>query len=514
MGADSAMPAFVAREPNGEPTTYGLRERGVTHLVFQLESGANGTRHYQGYIRFKSRLRFNTAKKTLLMLFGKAPHIEAMKGSRFQNLTYCTKDEGRLEGPWAYPCADDEAWLTQQGKRTDLDTLATMVRDGSTVEELLDSQPGNVLKYIGHIQKLSAYVKGGNVPRWRDVTVDVFWGPSGTGKSWLAREIAMDRFGEDPFPVSGGSTTFRFEGYDGQQSIILDDFRGSWFQLNHLLRLLDGYRVRINQKGSSTWAAWTHVFITSNLPIDCWYGSIERPVNPATYAALCRRIKNVYTVERSDGNWTTLCKVCDQEWWRLDTDYESKIGAPVPYPTVFCSKCPGDTQMHATRALNTFIMEKLGLGESTCGRCAVALVQVANTTITTTAADEAAHADEVVLRSVSPISIETDSDDSEAVEMVLLSDSDPWIDDADVSVDGSDSATDTTQDYVPETPPPFLQHDAGDFVIIEGPSLPVRRRLFAPPPRTLRRHDAMVFSDDDIPSAFRRVDDEPVSDHD
>ena len=56
-------------------------------ICYGLEVGEQGTPHVQGYAEFKNPKKFNTVKN----LFPRA-HIERAKGSRKQNIEYCSKD--------------------------------------------------------------------------------------------------------------------------------------------------------------------------------------------------------------------------------------------------------------------------------------------------------------------------------------------------------------------------------------------------------------------------------------
>ncbi len=67
------------------------------HHVAQLESGAAGTPHIQGFVNWKNPKTFS-ATKTLL----REAHIERSRGSLDDNYAYCTKRTGRLEGPWEH----------------------------------------------------------------------------------------------------------------------------------------------------------------------------------------------------------------------------------------------------------------------------------------------------------------------------------------------------------------------------------------------------------------------------
>ena len=61
-----------------------------------------------------------------------------------------------------------------------------------------------------------------------------------------------------------------WDGYSGQSVLLIDEFYGN-IAYSTFLKLLDGYQIRLNIKGSFTYAKWTTVFITSNQHPKDWY---------------------------------------------------------------------------------------------------------------------------------------------------------------------------------------------------------------------------------------------------
>lgn len=111
-------------------------------------------------------------------------------------------------------------------------------------------------------------------------------GPSGSGKSHLAREILEHECGADYFIKSPCNKWF--DGYDGQTGALFDDFRGSWLKYSMLLNVADpaGYPVRCEVKGGTVLWRPTLLVITSNLfPLRLYS-------NHSDSAALLRRVKN------------------------------------------------------------------------------------------------------------------------------------------------------------------------------------------------------------------------------
>ena len=57
------------------------------------------------------------------------------------------------------------------------------------------------------------------------------------------------------------------QGYNGQESVILDDFNPDASDdklFKTLLQMFDRYPLQMNKKGGSVWFRPTHIFVTSN----------------------------------------------------------------------------------------------------------------------------------------------------------------------------------------------------------------------------------------------------------
>ena len=108
---------------------------------------------------------------------------------------------------------------------------------------------------------------------------EVFWGPTGTGKSKKAWEDGgLEAYSKDP-------RTKWWCGYRGQSNVIIDEFRGV-IDISHLLRWLDRYPVSVETKGGSRPLLAKKLWITSNLDPRTWYPDLDAE----TLAALMRRL--------------------------------------------------------------------------------------------------------------------------------------------------------------------------------------------------------------------------------
>ena len=175
-------------------------------------------------------------------------------------------DKARMEGKYQYDPAEvranfDYAALvetaTQQVKKAQTygdsartKTVLDMVYAGVLSKKEAESQlPGHVL---GRIKRQLDDVESKYLERaaaeWRQEmsaqgkTVKVIWfyGNSGTGKTSAAKALA-EKTGQ-PYYISG-STRDIFQAYEGQHTIILDEFRAQSMPYADLLRILDPYSI-------------------------------------------------------------------------------------------------------------------------------------------------------------------------------------------------------------------------------------------------------------------------------
>lgn len=197
------------------------------------------------------------------------------------------KADTRVDGPWE---AGDKPWSDKgQGRRTDLEAVATMVRDGCTDEEIFTAHPGTTLQYLTQIQKVRLIFKP---TRDTDLKVVLLYGPPGTGKT----RFFWDKF-PDGWSVPVGKDLW-FSGYQGQKNVLIDDFAGN-IGLTQLLQILDRYPVQLPTKGSHVWWCPDNIVITTNCHPCNWYDYKERA---SSYEALERRITAVFKLTEEDAN--------------------------------------------------------------------------------------------------------------------------------------------------------------------------------------------------------------------
>lgn len=239
------------------------------YLVFGYETAPKtGTPHLQGYVSWDTPRSLDKFKADV----SEKLHIEKTRGTPIQASLYCKYDDYPVN---AKPNVFEEfGELPRQGERTDWCVAISELKSGTSVEEVIESQP----QLLPCIRALEAYQAKLLKPLNRDVEVIVLWGDSGTGKSRWAYDTYPDLYSKPPGRW--------WNDYTGQETVLLDDFYG-YIPYTELLNVLDRYPYKCEIKGGFVNAQYKRVIITSNKPPEEWYG---RGLTPA----LRRRLHKIF----------------------------------------------------------------------------------------------------------------------------------------------------------------------------------------------------------------------------
>lgn len=247
----------------------------LRYLIFQKEICPETEReHFQGFLYSENPIGMQGAKNAI---GDQIAHFEPMRGSIQQAIDYCKKPETRVPGStW-----EEEGEPPEQGRRTDLHDFRDAVLGGVDDSTLVQDHIGCLAKYPRLESRLKAARDKELTRSFRSITVVVNWGDTGTGKT-------RGPYEEGAFIWHPSSPEW-WDGYDGEEMILIDEFYGQ-LKPDRLLALLDGYQCRLPVKGAFTYAKWTKVYITSNQKPEDWYGEA---VPDSVKAALMRRISQV-----------------------------------------------------------------------------------------------------------------------------------------------------------------------------------------------------------------------------
>lgn len=224
--------------------------------------------HWQSYIELKNPQRGSYIAK---IYNDKKIKFFVRKGSRDQARTYCQKDD-RYE--------EIGVWIKGQGHRSDLSTVVEELKEGKSLKEVMLDHPKTYCQFRNGLKDISAAIIKDNIPKFRDVRVTLVTGPTGCGKTRLAMSDAT-------YKIQGHQMNW-WQDYDGDKVICIDEYNNN-VSIDELLALLDGYILRLNVKGSHTYAHWDKVYITTNLTID----QLHEKAKSAHRQALFRRITEI-----------------------------------------------------------------------------------------------------------------------------------------------------------------------------------------------------------------------------
>lgn len=176
--------------------------------------------------------------------------ILPMAGTPKQAADYCKKD-----GDWT-----EWGVLPVKGARVDLDEVKELVLNGTTVDELAVENPMLVHQYGRTLDRLEdiANRKKKRVTMTKGTWL---WGPTGVGKTHDAAEMA----GDDVYWHNCGDKGW-WDGYTGQATVILNDYRGG-IAYGELLQMVDKWPYSVPRRGRAPMPfVSSHVIVTSAVP--------------------------------------------------------------------------------------------------------------------------------------------------------------------------------------------------------------------------------------------------------
>lgn len=246
----------------------------ITYACYQRETApSTGKLHWQGYIELKKRKRLSTVIKLVSEKLGwKKFHLDVARGTPQENKDYCSKTESSVPGTFQ---EFGTPMVISQGKRSDIVEATDKLKSGSSVADIILSNP-KLLIYHKHLTTFHSMI---TKPVHRpNLSVYYYWGPPGVGKSRHVYQMAPEAYR----PLVAAPNIW-FEGYTGEDTIIIDDIDFRLFPREFILNLLDIYPLRVPQKGSSTPAKFTTIYITSNINPKLYDKALQRRLSPQEF---------------------------------------------------------------------------------------------------------------------------------------------------------------------------------------------------------------------------------------
>nr|QTE03334.1 MAG: replication-associated protein [Ciconia boyciana CRESS-DNA-virus sp.] len=248
-GKRSASWVFTCFEKNWDWESVDLEK--VKYGVWQLEKcPETGRKHWQGFVSFRGARTRGSVQKVLGI--GKS-YCSIANGTAVENRKYCTKKKCRVKGTEPVEVGDIES--CGQGARTDLKEVCEVVKELG-LDMAIKMYPEMYVKYGKGLEKLADHYEEGRRVKPK---VTYIFGDSDSGKSHYACEkIAKgEYYSKDPKKCW-------WDGWKGEDIIVIDDMDGWIVDRNYTLRLLDKYQMMVEVKGGMKKFNAKQIVITSN----------------------------------------------------------------------------------------------------------------------------------------------------------------------------------------------------------------------------------------------------------
>ena len=348
---------YTLNNPTDEEIKNIKQLQDVRAQTFGRETGAGGTYHLQGAILFTRAINFSTLKTRL-----PRAHIERMNGTPLQAFEYCWKEDST-----PYKFGD----LPKPGKRNDLKVAVSKLQEDASIDDLCKTEDATVVvKFHKGLQFLVNSLNSSKPLNSKRIIW--LYGPTGIGKTQTSVDFAVNN--GISYWINNQDLKW-FDGYNGQEVAIFDDFRWKHCSFSFLLRLLDRYELNVPIKGA--FVRWNPkiIFITTPLTVDETFKTDWR--RSEDLKQIHRRI--TYEWDMTRGNPDIIlaslkehCKSslnCSEELIRNPTETSMKRIEP---PVVDLTEEPGSEEERLWQSIPS-INEPMSAEDPSCFACGFAV---------------------------------------------------------------------------------------------------------------------------------------------
>lgn len=240
----------------------------VCYIKGQKEQGGTtGLIHWQILAQTSKKVTLAQLKRC----FVPQAHVELSRSSAAD--AYVWKEDTRIEGS---QFEMGEKPLNRSSKE-DWEKIFESAKQGKLHEIPADVK----IRHYSALKRIRVDFME-NIPR-DNVQVRFLTGPTGTGKT----RLAWDEAGTSAY-IKNPNTKW-WDGYRGQQNVIIDEFTGR-IDISYLLTWFDNYPCMVEVKGFTVPLAATNFWVTSNLSLEDCY----KEANEEQLKALKRRLRVVH----------------------------------------------------------------------------------------------------------------------------------------------------------------------------------------------------------------------------
>ncbi len=303
---------------------------GVKYIVAQMEKATKTERvHIQLYIHM-STVKRPTSLGNYYQVKPEVFQIKKKNATPADNRAYCTDAEKRVPGTEPFEWGDCPG-----GQGSKLTQVAAMIKR----QGLRASIKEFPATYIGHSTGMAKLDNFYQIEAYRGkrraepVRLIVVYGDAGCGKTtWADAYDPGDTF---TFPEQSESGPTWFDGYQGQKTLVIQDWDDKVMKIRTLLRMCDETYHQFKVHGGYTMGTWDTIIITSNPHPSDWYNHRENYFcyDGVTVGPLQRRIKHLFhgtgmfPTNRWTENQVDVIKMPTRQTIdnRTDVDYDAEV---------------------------------------------------------------------------------------------------------------------------------------------------------------------------------------------
>lgn len=307
----------------------------VVHNKDKADNGAQVDDHVHMMMTFTNARSINSVAN---QLGDKPQYIEKWDDRADNGFAYLVHRTPNAVGKFQYDVKSVRANFDYPALLRKMEKIAQKAKVSVRVTELLDAfKDGQISKleverqlsgtqygqYQPQLERIHAQRLREMAREWRENAVDtgktikLIWiaGYAGTGKTSLAKEYAAKR--DEPYYMSGSSRDL-FQRYEGQHTIILDEFRPGLIGYSDFLRMTDPYAI---QNEVMAPARYADKAIASDLYI------VTSPYDPKEYYDYSRKRRYIHktdSFEQLERRIAVAIMLTEDEICRLEWDEQNR----------------------------------------------------------------------------------------------------------------------------------------------------------------------------------------------
>jgi len=231
-------------------------------------------KHIQFYGELTRQSRMNKIKK---FLGDDTVHIEGRRGTQKQAIAYCSKEDTKISETVIVGTP------REQGGRTDLNIIRDKVKSGVRLTEIVNQMERVNYQAVRMAQTLMTVY---SIPRSTKPIVIWLYGATGKGKT---------RYVYDNYPdIYSKNISKWWDGYEQNETILIDDYRKDFSKFHELLKLIDRYPCQREIKGGTIQINSKYIIFTSPAsPLKLWEHRRDEDMKQ-----LKRRIDYIIDIEK------------------------------------------------------------------------------------------------------------------------------------------------------------------------------------------------------------------------